>query len=69
MIEVFLAELAKDCGSPEKKIVRVLISKRVRISEFDPPSACVFAWRVLELKEQGVSEDYAMAVAGIIILF
>ena len=45
------------------------MSKRVRISEFDPPSACVFAWRVLELKEQGVSEDYAMAVAGIIILF
>ena len=26
MIEVFLAELAKDCGSPEKKIVRGLIS-------------------------------------------
>jgi len=26
VIEVFLAELAKDCGSPEKKIVRGLIS-------------------------------------------
>ena len=45
------------------------MSKRFRISEFDPPSACVFAWRVLELKEQGVSEDYAMAVADVIILF
>ncbi|RWW01936.1 hypothetical protein GW17_00034998 [Ensete ventricosum] len=34
-----------------------------RISGFDPPPARVFAWRVLELKEQGVGEDEAMAVA------
>ncbi|CAD6269965.1 unnamed protein product [Miscanthus lutarioriparius] len=34
-----------------------------RISGFDPPPARVFAWRVLELKEQGVREDDAMAVA------
>jgi hypothetical protein len=40
-----------------------------RISGFDPPPARVFAWRVLELKEQGVSEDYAMAVADVTILF
>ena len=40
-----------------------------RISGFDPPPAWVFAWRVLELKEQGVSEDDAMAVADVIILF
>ncbi|CAD6262135.1 unnamed protein product [Miscanthus lutarioriparius] len=33
------------------------------ISGFDPPPARVFAWRVLELKEQGVREDDAMAVA------
>ncbi|KAL6983458.1 hypothetical protein U1Q18_016844 [Sarracenia purpurea var. burkii] len=30
---------------------------------FDPPPARVFGWRVLELKEQGVSEEDAMAVA------
>ena len=39
-----------------------------RISGFDPPPARVFAWRVLELKEQGVSEDDAMAVADVIFL-
>jgi small subunit ribosomal protein S23 len=37
-----------------------------RISGFDPPPARVFAWRVLDLKEQGVSEDDAMAVADVI---
>jgi hypothetical protein len=37
-----------------------------RISGFDPPPARVFAWHVLELKEQGVSEDDAMAVADAI---
>ncbi|KAL0417335.1 UNVERIFIED_CONTAM: hypothetical protein Slati_3565400 [Sesamum latifolium] len=35
----------------------------IKISGFDPPAARVFAWRVLELKEQGVSEEEAMAVA------
>jgi small subunit ribosomal protein S23 len=45
------------------------MSNLYRISGFDPPPARVFAWRVLELKEQGVSEDYAMAVADVIILF
>ncbi|CAA2933646.1 Hypothetical predicted protein [Olea europaea subsp. europaea] len=34
-----------------------------KISGFDPPPACVFGWRVLQLKEQGVSEEEAMAVA------
>jgi hypothetical protein len=38
----------------------------LRISGFDPPPARVFAWRVLDLKEQGVSEDDAMAVADVI---
>ncbi|KAG6468936.1 hypothetical protein ZIOFF_073631 [Zingiber officinale] len=33
------------------------------ISDFDPPPARIFAWRVLELMEQGVTEDIAMAVA------
>jgi hypothetical protein len=45
------------------------MSRRFRISGFDPPPARLFAWRVLELKEQGISEDYAMAVADVIILF
>lgn len=40
-----------------------------RISGFDPPPARVFAWRVLELKKDGVNEDDAMAVADVIILF
>ncbi|CAA6661454.1 unnamed protein product [Spirodela intermedia] len=35
----------------------------VKISGFDPPPARVFAWRVLELKDQGVGEDQAMAIA------
>ncbi|KAK3139236.1 hypothetical protein QOZ80_5AG0380020 [Eleusine coracana subsp. coracana] len=35
----------------------------IKISGFDPPPARIFAWRVLELKEQGVSEDDAMTVA------
>ncbi|KAI3454297.1 hypothetical protein Pfo_010966 [Paulownia fortunei] len=35
----------------------------IKISGFDPPAARVFAWRVLELKEQGVSEEEAMVVA------
>ncbi|KAK9113483.1 hypothetical protein Syun_020280 [Stephania yunnanensis] len=35
----------------------------IRISGFDPPPARVFAWRVLEMKDQGVSEEEAMAVA------
>ncbi|GFP88516.1 putative pentatricopeptide repeat-containing protein at3g15130 [Phtheirospermum japonicum] len=35
----------------------------IKISGFDPPSARVYAWRVLDLKEQGASEAEAMAVA------
>lgn len=41
----------------------------VLFSGFGPPPARAFAWRVLELKEQGVSEDDVMAVADVIILF
>lgn len=36
-----------------------------RISSFDPPVARAFAWRVLELKGQGVGEEEAMAVADV----
>ncbi|KAL0341684.1 UNVERIFIED_CONTAM: hypothetical protein Scaly_1831000 [Sesamum calycinum] len=43
--------------------VDLFLGLRDRISGFDPPAARVFAWRVLELKEQGVSEEEAMAVA------
>ncbi|XP_043715441.1 uncharacterized protein LOC122663855 [Telopea speciosissima] len=35
----------------------------IRFCGFEPPPARVFGWRVLELKEQGVSEEEAMAVA------
>lgn len=38
-----------------------------RISAFDPPPARIFGLRVLELKEQGVSEQEAMAVADVCI--
>ncbi|XP_022765379.1 uncharacterized protein LOC111310318 [Durio zibethinus] len=35
----------------------------IKISGYDPPPARLFGLRVLELKEQGVSEEEAMAVA------
>ncbi|KAK1260490.1 hypothetical protein QJS04_geneDACA023388 [Acorus gramineus] len=35
----------------------------VDLRSFNPPPARVFAWRVLELKDQGVSEEEAMAIA------
>ncbi|XP_057948049.1 uncharacterized protein LOC131143763 [Malania oleifera] len=35
----------------------------IKICGLEPPPARVFGWRVLELKEQGVSEQDAMAVA------
>ncbi|KAH6809365.1 hypothetical protein C2S53_005586 [Perilla frutescens var. hirtella] len=35
----------------------------IKISGFDPPAARLFAWRVLELKEDGVDEDDAVAMA------
>lgn len=36
-----------------------------RFLSFDPPPARVFGLRVLELKEQGVNEEEAMAVADV----
>ncbi|KAA8529395.1 hypothetical protein F0562_033806 [Nyssa sinensis] len=41
----------------------------IKICGFDPPPARVFGWRVLELKEQGVTEEEAMAVADVSIPF
>lgn len=35
----------------------------IKINNFNPVPARIFAWRVLELKEQGVREEEAMAVA------
>ncbi|KAL3511101.1 hypothetical protein ACH5RR_030502 [Cinchona calisaya] len=35
----------------------------IKISGLDAPPARIFGWRVLELKEQGVGEEEAMAVA------
>ncbi|GMY22704.1 protein gast1 [Fagus crenata] len=35
----------------------------IKLSGFDPPPARLFGLRVLDLKEQGVSEEEAMAVA------
>jgi len=46
-----------------KKHPDSLYHDAVKISGFDPPPARIFAWRVLELKDQGVSEEEAMAVA------
>ncbi|CAN6344287.1 unnamed protein product, partial [Urochloa humidicola] len=40
-----------------KKHPDSLYHDAIKISGFDPPPARVFAWRVLELKEQGVSEE------------
>lgn len=37
-----------------------------RLSEFDPPAARIFAWRVLQLTKQGVGEQEAVAVAEVI---
>ncbi|KAH0451233.1 hypothetical protein IEQ34_018532 [Dendrobium chrysotoxum] len=46
-----------------KKYPDSLYHDAVRFNGFSPPPARVFAWRVLELKEQGVTEEEAMAVA------
>ncbi|EPS69706.1 hypothetical protein M569_05059, partial [Genlisea aurea] len=46
-----------------KKHPDTISEEAIKVSGFDPPVARVFAWRVLELKEQGVAEEYAMAVA------
>ncbi|ONK75425.1 uncharacterized protein A4U43_C03F16710 [Asparagus officinalis] len=46
-----------------KKHPDSLYHDAVKISGFEPPPARVFAWRVLELKDQGVNEEEAMAVA------
>ncbi|OIW18248.1 hypothetical protein TanjilG_06332 [Lupinus angustifolius] len=35
----------------------------IKISAFDPPPSRIYGLRVLELKEQGVSEEQALAVA------
>ncbi|CAK9313884.1 unnamed protein product [Citrullus colocynthis] len=40
-----------------------------RFCSFDPPPAQIFGLRVLELKEQGVSEEQAMAVANVWIAY
>ncbi|XP_006663906.1 uncharacterized protein LOC102706056 [Oryza brachyantha] len=46
-----------------KKHPDSLYHDAIKISGFTPPPARVFAWRVLELKQQGVNEEDAMAVA------
>uniref|UniRef100_A0A6N2NDY1 Small ribosomal subunit protein mS23 n=1 Tax=Salix viminalis TaxID=40686 RepID=A0A6N2NDY1_SALVM len=56
---------------PEDPYIKKFFSKHpdskhedaILISSFEPPPARVFGWRVLELKEQGVGEEQAMAVA------
>ncbi|KAG8501924.1 hypothetical protein CXB51_004570 [Gossypium anomalum] len=40
----------------------------IKISAYDPPPARLFGLRVLELKEQGVTEEEAMAVADVCFL-
>lgn len=46
-----------------KKNPDSLYEDAIKICDFDPPPARIFGWRVLELMEQGVSEEEAMAVA------
>ncbi|KAJ6813871.1 uncharacterized protein M6B38_141770 [Iris pallida] len=45
-----------------KKHLGSLYHDAVRISGFDPPPARIFSWRVLELKNQGVTDEEAMAI-------
>lgn len=40
-----------------------LMDKRIR--DFDPTPSRIFGWRVLELKEHGVSEEDALDVADV----
>ncbi|RDX74852.1 hypothetical protein CR513_45346, partial [Mucuna pruriens] len=50
----------------EAKIQTITLLEDVyvkKFSAFDPPPSCVFGLRVLELKDQGVSEEQAMAIA------
>ncbi|KAL8457195.1 hypothetical protein ACS0TY_035156 [Phlomoides rotata] len=47
----------------DQKHLNAKFEDSIKISSFDPPPARVFAWRVLELKEQGVDEELAMSVA------
>ncbi|KAJ4850743.1 hypothetical protein Tsubulata_019309 [Turnera subulata] len=46
-----------------KKYPESLHEDAIKISSYDPPPARVFGLRVLELKEQGVTEEDAVAVA------
>ncbi|XP_057789184.1 uncharacterized protein LOC131006063 [Salvia miltiorrhiza] len=56
---------------PEDKYVKKFYQKHpdskfedpIKISDFDPPAARQFAWRVLELKEQGFDESDAINIA------
>lgn len=64
-------EKVKNISMPEDKYVKKFNAKypdslyhdAIWINGFAPPPSRVFAWRVLELKVQGVGEDEAMAVA------
>ncbi|CAA0818124.1 Unknown protein [Striga hermonthica] len=61
----------KQISLPEDAFVNKFFQKHpdsrfqdaIKISGFDPPAARIFAWRVLELKEQGTSGEEALAVA------
>ncbi|KAI5669527.1 hypothetical protein M9H77_19380 [Catharanthus roseus] len=61
----------KPISLPEDVYIRKFYKKHpdskyqdpIKISGFDPPAARIFGLRVLDLKEQGVSEEEAIAVA------
>ncbi|KAL3721491.1 hypothetical protein ACJRO7_033915 [Eucalyptus globulus] len=67
------ADEIKQIALPEDVYVKKFFQKyldskhedAIKIFGFDPPSAHFFSQRVLELKESGVSEEEAMAVADI----
>uniref|UniRef100_A0A2P2MUU0 Small ribosomal subunit protein mS23 n=1 Tax=Rhizophora mucronata TaxID=61149 RepID=A0A2P2MUU0_RHIMU len=61
----------KQISLPEDPYIKKFFKKHpeskyedaIKISAFDPPPARIFGLRVLELKEQAVTEDEAMALA------
>ncbi|KAL3721486.1 hypothetical protein ACJRO7_033911 [Eucalyptus globulus] len=71
------ADEIKQIALPEDVYVKKFFQKyldskhedAIKIFGFDPPSAHFFSQRVLELKESGVSEEEAMAVADQIAKF
>jgi hypothetical protein len=52
--------------TPDQHVVIFTFTNLNMLTGFDPPPARVFAWRVMELKKQGVGEDEAIAAADVL---